>query len=285
MAFQPKLNKSTPHIGKINYTLKRTESSCAKAKGPIDDAHIHTCYEIYVNVSGNVSFLHGNKVFEIKPYDVIFSRPGELHHCIYRPELPHDHYCLWFNDDGNYFENESLCNFSGHLRLNESEKKRLARLLEKLDEETNTETEEIICLLSVFSLISGKENAKETEITRSESRINKILEYIKNTYSDYQRNLYRISLTGTVSSDFVPNTVQMKTILTEHLPYIRISDNTDTDFSDIGKIAAESSLRGVFVQKLLEMSDSADQKDSDLYRQAIKLGLRAFEKGVSLNDN
>ena len=187
MAFQPKLNKSTPHIGKINYTLKRTESSCAKAKGPIDDAHIHTCYEIYVNVSGNVSFLHGNKIFEIKPYDVIFSRPGELHHCIYRPELPHDHYCLWFNDDGNYFENESLCNFSGHLRLNESEKKRLARLLEKLDEETNTETEEIICLLSVFSLISGKENTKETEITRSESRINEILEYIDAHLSEIRR--------------------------------------------------------------------------------------------------
>ena len=56
-------------------------------------------------------------------------------------------------------------------------------------------------------------------------------------------------------------------------------------FSDIDKLAKESSLRGIFVQKLLQMSESAESKDAELYRQALKLGLRAFEKGVTLDDN
>ena len=113
----------------------------------------------------------------------------------------------------------------------------------------------------------------------------KILESIKTDDPNYAQNLYRIALKGTLDCDFSPNLPQIEAILKEHISGIQISDNTDTDFTDIEKITKESSLRGIFTSKLLEMSNSESADGAELYRQALKLGLRAFEKEVSLNDN
>ncbi len=144
------------------------------------------------------------------------------------------------------------------------------------------------CDIEYIEISSRKYILNNLDITDCKTSVeiaDKSLEYIKNSYADYEQNLYRISLTGTVSTDFVPNPRQIESALQEHLTYIRVTDNTDTDFSDIDKIAKESSLRGIFVQKLLQMSESAEDKNAELYRQALKLGLRAFEKGVTLDDN
>ncbi len=144
------------------------------------------------------------------------------------------------------------------------------------------------CNIEYIEISSRKYILDHLDITGCSTSVeiaDKVLEYIKNSYADYVQNLYRISLTGTISPDFVPNSGQIESALNEHLTYIRITDNTDTDFSDIHKIAKESSLRGIFVEKLLQMSESAEDKDAELYRQALKLGLRAFEKGVTLDDN
>ena len=59
--------------------------------------HIHDCYEIYVNVSGDVAFLVNNLLYPVRQGDVIVTRPGELHICVYQsPEL-HERFCFWIN--------------------------------------------------------------------------------------------------------------------------------------------------------------------------------------------
>ena len=60
----------------------------------IDTTHIHGCYEIYVNIEGDVSFFHDQKIYDITSGDVIFSKPGEAHYCIYHSSCLHDHYCI-----------------------------------------------------------------------------------------------------------------------------------------------------------------------------------------------
>ncbi len=114
----------------------------------------------------------------------------------------------------------------------------------------------------------------------------KIISYIKEKYSDgYRNNLYRISLCGTVSTDFTPDISRIECAVKDEVTYIRVYDKTETDLKNISALASESSFRGIFVQKLLEMQNSADDADKDLYIKALRLGLKAFEREVTLGDN
>lgn len=114
----------------------------------------------------------------------------------------------------------------------------------------------------------------------------KILSYIKEKYSDgYSNNLYRISLCGTVGTAFTPDISRIEDSLNSEVAYIRVYDNTESNLDNISDIASESSFRGIFVQKLLEMQASADYADKDLYTKALRLGLKAFESEVTLGDN
>lgn len=58
--------------------------------------HIHNFCEIYINVSGDVSFVVENKLYPISGGSVIITRPNEFHHCIYNDmDMLHEHYCLF----------------------------------------------------------------------------------------------------------------------------------------------------------------------------------------------
>lgn len=113
-----------------------------------------------------------------------------------------------------------------------------------------------------------------------------ILSYIKEKYSGtYKNNLYRISLYGAVSADFTPDIVRIEGSLKDEVAYIRVYDDTEATLENISDLASESSFRGIFVQKLLEMQNTADNANKDLYIKALRLGLKAFEREVTLGDN
>ncbi len=114
----------------------------------------------------------------------------------------------------------------------------------------------------------------------------KILSHIKEKYSDsYKNNLYRIFLCGTVTTDFIPDIARIEDSLKDDTCYIRVYDNTEVDIENILHLASESSFRGIFVQKLLEMQSNAHDVDKELYLKALRLGLKAFEREVTLGDN
>ncbi len=101
-------------------------------------------------------------------------------------------------------------------------------------------------------------------------------------FADY---LYRITLTGTPAIDICISVNQLLSILTEILFYVEITDKCDADISNIESIAAETSLRGIFAAKMLEKINSAASDDVGKYKNALKIGLRSFSKGVTLDDN
>ncbi len=63
-----------------------------------DSEHIHDCYEMYINLSGDVSFLVDDETYSVKRGDVIITRPNEIHKCIYHTDCIHEHYCIWFKN-------------------------------------------------------------------------------------------------------------------------------------------------------------------------------------------
>ncbi|MBQ9757367.1 MAG: metallophosphoesterase [Clostridia bacterium] len=145
------------------------------------------------------------------------------------------------------------------------------------------------CDLSYVELSSRQYLFVKTDISDCDTSAavsSKILAQLKNEYPDtFEKNLYRISLTGEIGGGFSPNISQIETTLSENLEYVKVQDLTELRLENLEKIANESTLRGIFVQKMLELSKNADSDDAALCRKALKLGLRAFESEVSLSDN
>lgn len=60
-------------------------------------SHIHKECEIYLNLSGNVSFEVENHIYPVKRGSVIITRPYEYHHCIQHSNEEHEHYWITFS--------------------------------------------------------------------------------------------------------------------------------------------------------------------------------------------
>ena len=65
------------------------------------DQHVHSECEIYINLTGNVSFMVEDHIYPISAGNVIITRPFEGHHCIYHGREPHKHFWILFSDGGN----------------------------------------------------------------------------------------------------------------------------------------------------------------------------------------
>lgn len=63
--------------------------------------HTHDECEIYINLSGDVSFEVEGAVYPIVSGNVIITRPHEYHHCIYHSNKLHRHYWILFSVNGN----------------------------------------------------------------------------------------------------------------------------------------------------------------------------------------
>ncbi len=65
------------------------------------NSHVHPECEIYVNLSGDVSFMVENRIYPIFSGSVVITRPYEYHHCVYHSNEPHRHFWILFSSEGN----------------------------------------------------------------------------------------------------------------------------------------------------------------------------------------
>ncbi len=146
-----------------------------------------------------------------------------------------------------------------------------------------------VCELEYVEFSSRLYLTSSIDITNCQSSVeiaNLILEKVRENYPEtYGEHLYRINLSGTTDLSFSPNLRQIEKLLSHELLYTKISNHTTTSLSRIEELSQESSLRGVFVKKLLDMEKNNPSHDPRIYRLAMELGLGAFESEVTLGDN
>lgn len=93
-------------------------------------AHIHPYYEMYVYLSGDISFVVNHHIYNLTPGDIIFTGPSTLHHAVVNSDCTHEHYCIFF-----YAEDEKLTAFFSrlakqtYLHFSEDDRARLIPLL------------------------------------------------------------------------------------------------------------------------------------------------------------
>lgn len=112
-----------------------------------------------------------------------------------------------------------------------------------------------------------------------------IINALKEKYGeDYSQNLYKIELIGSVSEDNEINTEEILSRISNELYFVKIKNKTEIKI-DLEALKNEASLRGIFVKKMLERTENAPEDEKELYRKALKLGLRAFNAEVKFDED
>ena len=100
MSYKNHITSTNLEINHLNLMMYLYEGF-ANEKNDNNESHFHSQCEIYVNISGNVSFMVENRIYAIESGDVIITRPYEKHHCIYHSKENHNHFCMRFTYEGN----------------------------------------------------------------------------------------------------------------------------------------------------------------------------------------
>ena len=112
-----------------------------------------------------------------------------------------------------------------------------------------------------------------------------ILGYLEQKYTKaYTENLYKIELLGSISPETVIDCEDITARLNERVYFAKIKNSTTLKL-DLEVLSKEQSLKGIFVKKMLEKIEGADENDKKKYEYALNLGLKAFSGEVNFNEN
>lgn len=124
------------------------------------DSHIHEECEVYINLSGDVSFVVENHIYPLKPGDIIITRPFEYHHCVYHSNKLHKHFWILFSSSGNEYLFDTFYKRkpgeANHLTLPPKETGSLISLCHKMTEQEHSQNKKYY---RFFKLINILQNA------------------------------------------------------------------------------------------------------------------------------
>ena len=95
-----KVNIVLPPLNESQISIKYVETDSSSPNNQFEH-HTHSECEIYINSSGDVSFMVENHIYPIAPGSIIITKPYEYHHCIYHSNASHRHFWILFSADGN----------------------------------------------------------------------------------------------------------------------------------------------------------------------------------------
>ncbi len=174
-----------PKIESFDFEFIYSETD---SKSPYNtfNQHIHNECEIYVNLTGDVAFMVEDKIYPISTGDIIITRPFENHHCIYKSNVMHKHYCIFFSPVGNEeFLDVFFARKVGEenlISLKSEQKEILFNILDLLGTEKLSALETAERFLSLLELISKRgEKASKSFLPND---INEALDVINSSYTE-----------------------------------------------------------------------------------------------------
>ena len=154
--------------------------------GP-EKPHIHDSYEIYVNVTGDVAFLVNNRLYPVKKGDVIVTRPGDVHICIYQSDAMHERFCFWMDcpEDSPLLSFIHRKDFSNFIHFSDDTRRELLRLLYRL-KDAEAAGREPARTAYVFRLLTLFAEGEQTDLEcpALPKPMQQVLDYINANYAN-----------------------------------------------------------------------------------------------------
>lgn len=150
-------------------------------------SHFHEDCEIYINISGDVSFVVEGNIYPINPGDIIITRPFEYHHCVYHSSKIHKHFCISFSPAGNeglfdlFFKRKS--GGSNRICPSSENSKILCELCHAILDKEENMCKRYISFFSIMGILNSYDNTVcEEKISHSDVAI--AIEYINSYFRD-----------------------------------------------------------------------------------------------------
>ncbi len=150
--------------------------------------HIHSCYEVYVNVTGDVSFLVNSTVYPISSGSVLLTKPGDVHHCVYNADDTHEYFCLWIKTDHDspldiFLREQTLP------KLYVAEEELRALLFERLHQLHQAQAQvanfyDTVCFMNCLDLICSVHPVKEEAPDDIPDTLKEVLCYIDTHFAE-----------------------------------------------------------------------------------------------------
>lgn len=168
-----------PGLNAFDFQIKYTETN-QKIHFHEIDLHTHDEFELYINFSGDVSFLVENTLYPVSRGDVIIARPGEQHHCVYRSEKPHKLFWILFDSEKNkeildFLQADSCKNF---ISPRDDLREELLELCGKLHGETLSKEEQLYCFLRIFAILRESKTLQFEPKENMPQDLRQIIDYI-----------------------------------------------------------------------------------------------------------
>lgn len=143
-----------------------------------------------------------------------------------------------------------------------------------------------ICNLEFVPTAKRRHIHEKTDISAIDCDITDyILKSLQENYGEaYTENLYKIELTGSIAPETEINTADITARLSEKLYFVKVKNSTRAAVK-LEELAKEQSLKGIFVKKMLEKMQGADEISRKKYECALNLGLKAFISEVKFDEN
>ncbi len=97
MPFLPMPENRMLSLSEVRFMARYVNEYHTPKDPVLDPSHIHGYYEIYLNLTGDISFLVNNHIYAVQHGDIILTRPGDVHVCILNSPCVHEHVCLWLD--------------------------------------------------------------------------------------------------------------------------------------------------------------------------------------------
>ncbi len=175
----------------VRYELRYINRYIRLDEPEIDESHIHSSYEIYINVSGYVSFLVDNKLYPIRSGDAVMTRPGEMHLCVYHQACIHEHYCLWIDvpESSALLSSMHQPGFCSLCSYNPETRRQILDLLYRLNNLSQQDGHELgktVCFLQLLSLFGNQNEPDLINRDMMPGELQQILNYLNEHFREIQ---------------------------------------------------------------------------------------------------
>ncbi len=123
-----------------------------------------------------------------------------------------------------------------------------------------------------------------SELTTSNEIAEHIINFIKEKYpQNYADNLYKIILTGELDDGVIISLPEITTRLNDVFYFVKLRDKTQIKL-DFEAISQENTLKGIFVKNMLNRIKNANEDERPILKEALNIGLKAFNGEVNYNE-
>ncbi|MGN1043433.1 MAG: exonuclease SbcCD subunit D [Acutalibacteraceae bacterium] len=144
------------------------------------------------------------------------------------------------------------------------------------------------CSMNFEKISSRKYITSEIDISDCDNENdvkNVVINYLNDKYENYSENIYKLTLVGETKENLYIDAKNLESLLKEFVFYCVVVDNTFEKI-DIEKLKYRTDFRSLFIKDILhKIENESDEIQVRLLKNALKLGLKAFESDVKYSEN